>query len=663
MNNTTARLLVIFSIFFLTSSEHILAQITWPLDSIKVTASRIPTVAKESGKSISVLTQEDIQAMPVSSVDELLTSLPGVNINSRNAFGVQADIGMRGSTFSQVLVLVDGIRINDPLTAHFNNNVPVSLSEIDRIEIIRGPAATSYGADAVGGIIHIKTKTFTRRNTNSRFISGSVDGGLGENALSMTDAGVYAELNKLRLSAGIKTSISDGLEYENPNFMIGGSNSAPSTYNNYFDLQTYTISGAYQFNDSWNAYTRVGYDNRDFSAKYFYTASVYDESTEQVESWWSQVAVNRATESSQTSLNLGFRSSSDYFDFNPAFAANSHNMEQYSFSLDHGFAVQDNIKLTFGTQGLYKTIESTDRGNHENSSIGFYGIASANLIGELIGTGSLRLEYDDNFGTELLPQVSLALPLENLTLRSSFGKAIRAGDFTERFISAELETISPGRNVGNPDLEAERSYTIDLGADWTPVNGLTISNTAFFRTSNNLIDYTYTNSNNIENVTNLQSDSYYYYATNVSDSRTFGIESLIAKYFALNNNQIVRTELNYTYLHTSNDDGSVSKYVANHPIHDLSLILSFSSDRFGITTTSQLIQRNEETLSNINGSINSEYLLNHLKLDVKPFQGNDLALYVKVHNLFDIEYQEILGAQMPGRWIMAGLKWDFDNKF
>ena len=93
-------------------------------------------------------------------MDELLQYVGGVNINNRGGFGVQSDIGMRGSTFSQVLVLVDNQRINDPLTAHFNNYVPIPLSEVHHIEIVRGSASASFGADAVGGIIHIKTKTY-----------------------------------------------------------------------------------------------------------------------------------------------------------------------------------------------------------------------------------------------------------------------------------------------------------------------------------------------------------------------------------------------------------------------------------------------------------------------------------------------------------------------
>lgn len=632
------------------------AQITMELDSIEVTATRIPTLIKESGKSVSIITHEDIEAMPVTSVDELLQSLPGVNLNSRNAFGVQADIGMRGSTFAQVLVLVDGIRINDPLTAHFNNNIPVSMSEIERIEIIRGPAATSYGADAVGGIIHIKTRTFVNRSDTTREFSSSGNIGYGEHSLFLTDAGFHGQLDKLQISGGIKTSISDGQTFQNPNF--GQVESADQTYRNDFNLQTYTLSAAYQFSDKWRLYSRIGYDKRDFSAKYFYTGSTFDESYEETESIWTQLALSRTGEMHQTDLNIGYRNGSDYFLFNPALPANEHTTGQYAFSLNHGINLDNDLRLSVGTQGFHKTIESTDRGNHENSSIGFFTILSKQLTEHLKGTASARLEYDENFGTEFLPQVSLAYPLENVSFRSSFGKAIRAGDFTERFVSTQIEDLSPGRNLGNADLEAETSYTIDFGVDIYPYDGLTISNTAFYRTSDNLIDYTVTNSNAISNSDNLQPDAEYYYATNVSDSRTFGVESLVGKYFALANSRFLHAEVNYTYLYTTNDAGDVSKYIANHPKHDISVILSYQGEYFGVTSTSHLIKRNSESLSAINGRIQSDYFLSHLKVEAMPFSKNRVSFYMKVHNLLDTDYQEILGAQMPGRWVMAGLQWN-----
>ncbi|HCD51940.1 MAG TPA: hypothetical protein DEQ34_05810 [Balneolaceae bacterium] len=635
------------------------AQITFPMDTVKVNASRIPTSVKESGKSVSLFTREDIEAMPATSVDELLQSLPGVNINSRNAFGVQADIGMRGSTFSQVLVMVDGIRINDPLTAHFNNNIPVALAEIDRIEVIRGPAATSFGPDAVGGIIHIKTKTFSDKQNDANLISSTVDAGIGEHGLLLTDGGIFVRSGKLMLSGGLKTSISDGIEQSNPNYFQG--TSSDSLFRNYFDLQTYSLSASYSINDAWNVYSRIGYDERDFSAKYFYTASTYDESTEQINSWWTQFALTRDAEDQHTELNIGYKATDDLFIFNPAFEPNAHTTGQLAFSLNHQFNASERFRISLGTQGLQKTIESTDRGNHENSSIGIYSIVSTPLTEELTGTGSLRLEYDENFGLELLPQFSLAMPLEKITLRTSFGKAIRGGDFTERYISSQINSLTPGRNIGNPDLEAERSYTIDAGFDLYPSPGFTFSNTVFYRASDNLIDYTLTNSDNIGNADNLQPDSEYFYTTNVSNSSTFGIETLISKYLMISPENLLHAELNYTYLYTTNDAGTVSKYIANHPKHDLSVILSYSSKYFGLTSTSSYIQRNKEVLSSIGGAIDADYFVSHIKLTVHPTGRKDLQLYTKIHNILNTKYQEYLGAQMPGRWIMGGIKWSFSK--
>lgn len=642
---------------FISSSAF--AQITTlALDSIEVTASKIPTSIKKSGKSVSVISKAEIETMPVSSVDELLQSLQGVNLNSRNAFGVQADIGMRGSTFSQVLVLLDNVRINDPLTAHFNNNIPVSLSEIDRIEVIRGPAGTSYGSDAVGGIIHIKTKTYVNQNVNGNSLNTYGEIGYGQNDLWLTDMGFIAQKNKLQVSGGIKTSVSDGETLPNPNYKQ--TDTADSLFNNFFDLKTYTLSANYHFNEKWKLYSRIGYDNRDFSAKYFYSLSAYDESTEKIESYWAQWALNRTTGRHQTEISSGYKTTHDAFSFSPSSAVNKHTTDQFSMAINHIYAVNNSINLSFGAQGISKVINSTDRGSHDNQSFGVYGIFSAQITHHLIGTASSRIDYDENFGTQFLPQLSLAYSLENMVFRSSFGKSIRAADFTERYISSRIENLSPGRNVGNPDLKAETSYTYDAGVDFYPARGFTISNTVFYRTSDNLIDYIYTNSDNIHNVENLQPNSDYFYASNVSKSTTFGIEAQISKYFAISTHKLIHTELNYTFLHTDNEGDDVSKYIANHPRHDVNLSLAYLSEHFDFSIISHYLNRNDEAVSGINAQVKSDYGVTNLKLGLKPFDQR-VSMFMKIHNVFDVDYQEILGARMPGRWLMGGLKWNIER--
>ena len=122
------------------------------IDTIQVSITRVPQKITETGRNINVISGLELQKMAFNSLDEALQYLPGIEVQSRNGFGAQADISMRGATFTQVLILLDGLKMNDPLTGHFNGAFPITPAEIDRIEILRGPAAALYGPDAVGGI-------------------------------------------------------------------------------------------------------------------------------------------------------------------------------------------------------------------------------------------------------------------------------------------------------------------------------------------------------------------------------------------------------------------------------------------------------------------------------------------------------------------------------
>ncbi len=625
------------------------------LDSILVSSSKIDKKINETGRDITVITQEEIAKMPVQSFDELLRYITSVNLNARAGFGVQADIGMRGSTFSQVLILVDNIRLNDPLTAHFNNNLPVPLSEIAQIEIIRGPAAASFGSEAVGGVIHIKTKTYIDYNSKPDHISSAGSVGVGEHNLLVTDFSINGQQDRWKFSAGLKTSTSDGETFSNPNFTAGISED--SLYNTFFDLKTYTGALNYQINSAWNIYARAGLDKRNFNAKYFYTRSNYDESTEEITSLWSQLALKRKSGKHETELNAGYKSTDDLFIFNPLFTPNEHTTTRTILTLNHRYNPNKKISIAAGGQVENKVIESTDRGDHENVSAGFYSILSYKIIENLNSTTSLRLEYDDNFGIELLPQISASYKYKNYIFRTSFGKSIRAADFTERYISSQIPNLSPGRNIGNPDLEAERAYTTDIGVDWRPGKKIKASVTAFFRASDNLIDYTLTNSNQIENVSTLQENEEYFYTTNISSSNTSGVEIHIEKQILINHLTTLNLAGGYTFLETKTEEGVVSKYLANHPKHNANLILDFNSKYFNLSIANNYIFRDSEFAEAISSTVIKDYFITDIKLSATPFQKK-VSIFVNCKNILDTEYQEILGARMPGRWWLAGISWN-----
>lgn len=642
------------------------AQITADLDTITVTATRISSDISESGKNVTVLTTSEIESMPVTSVDELFRSLPGVNINSRQGFGVQADVGVRGSTYSQVLFMLDNVPLNDPLTAHFNTNIPVSLSEIAQIELIRGPAAASFGADAVGGVIHIKTKAYMLMEAGSiRTESGlkRVDLELtgGQNRLFMSDAALEIQLNRTALTASVRTSGSPGETLPNPAFTEGIS--SDPEYNTRFSLLNATIAKRTYLSDNLTWYMRGGADFRDFNARYFYTRSPYDESEEEIRSLWALSALTYIKGQNRTELNISHRNVEDIYDFNSSLApANVHTTGQTFLNASHQIELQpDNrfihkINLMGGAQSLYKTIASTDRGNHDDLTGGLYLISAIRTPGYLSLNMSLRLQFDEGGTTSLLPSASVAYNRGLLTLRGSAGRAVRTGDYTERYISSEIPNLTPLRNIGNPDLRPETSTAYDLGFDLRVVPRFRFSSTFFLRNSSNLIDYALTSSDQITNATNLLPGEDYFYAQNISESTTTGLEVMGTVHLIDSQNGSLKLEPGYTYIHTSSSSGSVSRYIANHPSHQLNMGVGLRIGIFQLRSQNELNVRSPEAEQIVNGRVDRKVFISNLKASLTP-ESIPVSGYISVMNLTDTEYQEILGAPMPGRWFMAGLKY------
>lgn len=630
------------------------SQETIHLEPIVISASRIESTARESGRSVTVLHAKEITSLPVTTVDELLRYVAGVNINSSGGFGVQSDIGMRGSTFSQVVILLDNMRINDPLTAHFNSNIPIALNEIEQIEVIRGAAGASFGPDAVGGIIHIKTKTYLNKKTHNKLSSkGSL--GIGQYGLIAGDESVRWCTDNLLVSVGLKTSRAKGAEHINPNYSLV--TDVDSLYNSDFRLDNYTAAMNWRINNIWNVYIRGGFDNRDFNAKYFYTTSPYDESREAITGYWSQFSLFRKKANTKTDINGSYKNTHDTFVFNPAFLPNEHITSIANIGINHTVSITASTTISLGGRSGIRAIESTDRGNHKTAYAGMYGIVSHHFEKGIRSTLSSRIDYDKSYGLEYLPQLSLSWPINNITLRASAGKAIRGADFTEQYISSEIPSLTPGRNIGNPDLKAERSWSIETGADYNSPKNEYSGLTFFYRTSNNLIDYTFINSDSIHNVHNLQEGEYYYYAYNIAHAQTMGLEIQTEKLILTSGKTSIFLHGSYTWLHTNSNDSLPSKYVANHPKHTTNLSAIIKSKLINSSIICSYNIRDEEALETIGARIKPRYFLLHANVELSLFQNRG-GIYLSIQNLLNTEYQEKLGATMPGRWISTGIKWN-----
>src|SRR4030095_9268627 len=144
MKLTLSALLILLS--FLSNAQ----QSEINLNPVTVTASLQPLPVSRTGRNIATIPGNYFRKLSVHSIDELLRYIPGVEVQMRGPAGSQSDIVLRGGTFQQVLVILDGIRLNDPTTGHFNSYIPIAPAEIERIEVLKGASSAIYGSEAVG---------------------------------------------------------------------------------------------------------------------------------------------------------------------------------------------------------------------------------------------------------------------------------------------------------------------------------------------------------------------------------------------------------------------------------------------------------------------------------------------------------------------------------
>ncbi|MBD0368739.1 MAG: TonB-dependent receptor, partial [Flavisolibacter sp.] len=236
------------------------------LDLITITSTLQPASLSQTGRNILIIKGNRITQLPVHSIDELLRYLPGLEVQARGPMGAQSDFVIRGGTYQQVLVILDGIRLNDPLTGHFNSYIPITPAEIDRIEVLKGASSALYGSEAVGGVIHIITKVFAAKETARKTAQAQIT--VGEFDLLNANVGGYFSNGRTSMSGGFLSNNTTGQQQRG----IKG----------YVHLNTASASLSHKWNDHWQFAFRSALDNRKFAAQNFYTTFVSDTAEEQV---------------------------------------------------------------------------------------------------------------------------------------------------------------------------------------------------------------------------------------------------------------------------------------------------------------------------------------------------------------------------------------------
>ncbi len=241
----------------------------YELGEVEVTGTRVPMTVSQAARMVTVLDRDDIAAVPAQSVNDLLKYAVGIDVRQRGDMGVQTDISIRGGTFDQITILLNGINICDPQTGHNAADFPVDISEIERIEVLEGPAGRVYGTSSLVGAINIVTRPDLQSGMELRAEGGSYGFFEGGGHINLTK-GAFSN----QFSGGF--SRSDGF-----------SRNAAGRLNSDFKQAKAFYQGGYAHEKAevrWHA----GFTQKDYGANTFYSAK-YDDQFEHTRKYYTAV--------------------------------------------------------------------------------------------------------------------------------------------------------------------------------------------------------------------------------------------------------------------------------------------------------------------------------------------------------------------------------------
>jgi vitamin B12 transporter len=582
---------------------------SYTLDPVVITGSRIPQQLSKTGRSVSIISRDEIEALPADNIPDLLEAVCGVDVRQRGAHGVQADVALRGSSFEQTLVLVDGVNVSDPQTGHHNLDLPVNLEDIERIEILKGPGARVYGHNAMAGVINIITGEPNHAEVGGYATYGDYD---------YYDVGAHGSLkageafNRVSVSRRYSAGFVENEETD-------------------FDIKTLAYKGAIDAG-SHRFQLGLGYTDKDFGAYGFYS-DTFPNQRERTETLLAYSSAHLKMADLEVMPEVFWRRHDD--DFKIKIGGDWHRNEHRSDS--YGIELNTRLKSEWGTMALggeiaFETLESSNLGDHERRRSGvflehrFYPVEWLN-----IGLGASAIHYSD-WGWEYWPGTELNVELsDGVNWFASAGRSFRIPTYTE------LYYYTPA-NQGNPDLKPERAWAYETGVRWHE-KGLGANVSAFLRDVEDAVDWSRASSQDP------------WKACNIAEIRTRGFELGLDFYpeAFFGKTFVSAVNIGYTYLDSDRDTGGLdSKYVLDHLCHQLhsSIVL----DWFRGLTHSVKARYEERTAGD-----------SHVVFDTRlAYKWHQYEVFLEATNLFDEEYMESGFAPMPGRWVMGGIRFIMD---
>ena len=581
----------------------------YELDPVVVTGSRIPYYLSESVRSVSVIGREEIAIMPADNISDILKYINGVEVRQRGVHGVQADVGIRGGSYEQTLIMVDGVNVSDPQTGHHNMDLPVNLNDIERIEIIKGPAARIYGPNAMGGVINIITRDVDRNSFGGHVKYGEY---------GYYDIGAQAALNSDKISSRLSAS---------RRYSSGHIKSKDTD----FDIKTVNYKGILKSGSN-KFHLGMGFSDKDFGAYKFYSDTFPDQ-REKTENFLLYSNADLKMADMEVMPRIHWRHHEDEFkiNINGTWYLNDHKTDVFGAQLNT--RIISGLGVTsIGGEAVLEDMESSSLGDHNRRRQSIFLEHRLYPSDRLsIGIGTSAVYYSD-WDWKCWPGADMSIELtDELTWFTSFDKSFRVPTYTE------LYYFTPA-NKGNPDLKPEKAWTYETGLRWL-TGGVNADFSLFYRDSEDVIDWS-----RLPEETAWQ-------VRNIAKVRTRGGEmgfTFYPKSF-FSTKWLSSVGIAYTYLDSDRDtQGMESKYALDylrHQVHGSVVFKWFHSLK-------QVIKARYE--KRIAGD---KYTVVDTRL---TYTLPNYELFLEATNLFNEKYVESGFAPMPGRWIIGGVKFKWE---
>lgn len=587
------------------------------LDEVVISDTRFAIKRENSGKTVVKITRQEIERNQGRTLAQLINSKSGFEINgTRSVAGQNVSSFVRGGNNRQVLVLIDGVQVNDPSLVNNEFDLRlIDLNSIETVEIVKGASSTLYGNAAATAVINITTKKASRKTISASFLSvvgtnQSQDENDYRAERFTNNVTVNGTLDKFNYVVGFGNQYAEGLSAATSN----------NPEEDPFSRTNVNVKLGYEFNDNLNvtafgSIDRFKTDIDGFPAPTFTFADTNDK----FESKQKRFGI-----SPEYKYNNGsFRINAAFTDIErETISAFGSVNEAESFVIDafNKYTFNDNIYTIVGLNyGDYKTTFLTEESFTNTDP--YANVVYVTDIGLTLNAGG-RLNNHSEYGSQFVYNIN---PSYKIDLDKGYAKVF--GSYATSFIAPNLSQLF-GFFGPNPDLEAEENRTIEAGLEYNTKEGIRVSGVFFNRNEENTIVF----------------NSMYENATDDATVQGFELEAEID---VIDNLSI---SANYTF--TELKEGTrlrLPKHRAN-----ASIGYQFNTKTFASIDTQFVGKRTDTDFSTfLNEELDSYNLINlyfsHKIID------NKLKLFASINNVFNEDYFEILGYTTQGRNVNLGL--------